>query len=355
MKIILYLILITTLTFAQDNSKKFEFLFGEDVIVGGYFLNGDNQYLTRAFTQSVNGVSFFIRPYSDKAVMNFGTDLEISINSLGQITYGSSYASTTTWVNGEQTTQLTMNGWNFVTCTFNAITSTVLEVGRYSTSYFFGNINQLRIWNRALTLTDHRNSYNNGRPDAYTLTFADIGGSNTVINLNPTFEADADDALPANWFQIGNHTIQAKTDGTAPEGAKVAEIVASGAMSPGGNYIHPFSTGSGTMSVGKRTRLTFWAKSISGETTMRFPQLRTTSNLTTEVSQVITSDWVLYTIEGYNSSDVMRFGLTALGTFRIDNFKIISIGCVAEYKGENAGATWTDGSGNNFTLTKVNF
>lgn len=136
--------------------------------------NGIDNYMSSALTITNRGVSFYIFPtVTNKAIINFGTNLGITYNTSNVITYGSSFANTVTYINGALSTTLVLNKWNHVVCAYDLITPTVLEFGRVSTTYFTGLSNLLRVWKVKPTAAKALSFYNSGNPDYYLPQTAD--------------------------------------------------------------------------------------------------------------------------------------------------------------------------------------
>jgi hypothetical protein len=152
---------------------------------GGMRFDGVDDYVTRTFTETLNGVSFSIYPeVTNRTILFFGTNKNISYNSSNAITLGSDFVNSNIYINGKIGTTLTLNTWNHITITFNQITATALEIARNgSTTFYKGEISNLRIFNNLLTESKIKKYYNNGRPDLAELDYEDLKGSN--VNLIP--------------------------------------------------------------------------------------------------------------------------------------------------------------------------
>lgn len=160
-----------------------------------------------------------------------------------------------------------------------------------------------------------------------------VAFTGSAVNLhtnNYSFETDTA-SPPAGWTHAGNQVATAVADGTAPQGSNVAEIVASGAGSWSANAFYQ-ATASNSRKGGAYYRLDFWAKSISGSTSLR---IRATPNDSTLISgsldQTITTDWVRYSLIYRALTDgqhTIAFYLAAAGTVRLDAIELRQLGPV---------------------------
>lgn len=147
------------------------------------------------------------------------------------------------------------------------------------------------------------------------------GGSQVGLTAsNWSFETGTG-SPPANWGDDGNHVATALADGTAPDGANVMEIVASGAGAWTGNAVYSIS--SVTRTVGNKYVVRFWAKSISGSTNLSL-------NGNAIGSFILTTGWVQYTSNVYVATSggtiTPAFYLNAAGTVRIDKVEVFQLG-----------------------------
>jgi hypothetical protein len=202
------------------------------------------------------------------------------------------------------------------------------------------------IYNRALSAAEVLALYQTGAPAGGDYNTA----SNTVslsALLNGSFETNTA-SPPANWAHIGNQVATAVADATAPNGSNVVQIVASGAGTIGGNYMAP-SSNPAFGGRGKRFRVAFWAKSISGSTVLSIGATQTTTD--TIYSQTITASWAEYAFEhsvGSDAFNTIRVWLNGAGTVRLDNIRVFPLGLLLAPDSNNAGAglEWLDVSGN---------
>lgn len=229
---------------------------------------------------------------------------------------------------GGEVTQGTAPAWT------QAVDSTNLVAGVLASGDRFRGLMEPpvlvnRVWSAAEVLY-HAET---GRlPDTDELGAADLTGytngatyarGSTLTNYS--FESDTA-SPPASWTQAGNHVVTATADGTAPHGANVAVVVASGA----GSSVNCLSiTPPNGLALGRRFRLQFWAKSDSGNTSLTYsigggsgwPELTTT----------LSASWQQFSTEAVQTAAAgfFRVWIGGAGTFRIDKVEIVDLGVAA--------------------------
>lgn len=276
---------------------------------GGYLFDGVNDYVTSANTQKTKGFSVWIYPaVTNKAILNFGTNMQVTFNSSNVIQYGSTFANVTTYVNGVASTTLTLNKWNHIVSTFDEITPTVLEMGRYSTTYLTGAFLMFRQFNRALTSTDATVLYGNGLVNL-ALKYEDVRASSTEVISNGTFDTDT------YWSKSANATI------TGGKG-----VITNGANE---NGIYK----SGILIAGKRYKVTY---EISDYTSGSVLFLSGTYTKTRTANGSYSEEFVASAAS--NGLSIYFYASGANNNWKVDNVTCISLGCVAEYLPQNAGS-----------------
>ena len=139
---------------------------GTTTFVGGKFGNGSEhvpastQYFSTATTiNNVKSVSFWTNPDN---TTNYYINLTASANiqSAGTISTPG-FTNPKVYVNGMQTNAVTADTWQLVTVTSDtAINADVFYVGRVSSSYHDGTLDEVRLYNRTLTPSEVVALYN---------------------------------------------------------------------------------------------------------------------------------------------------------------------------------------------------
>ncbi len=141
-------------------------------------------------------------------------------------------------------------------------------------------------------------------------------GSELLLN-NSSFESDTS-SPPSSWSNLGNTTGTAVVDGSAPSGNNVAEVVATGSGTIGYNA---FKTAS-PLVLGKTYKITYYAKSISGGTTI---SLGIQATVDYQYNQAISTSWSQYSVTHTGTINPMTIGFSSASgaaTFRVDNISV---------------------------------
>jgi Concanavalin A-like lectin/glucanases superfamily len=78
---------------------------------------------------------------------------------------------------------------------------------RAADRFFTGNVDEVRVWNRALTSTEVSNAYNSGTFDTSgQVLYLNFGTSNTATNQPPTANAGPDQTVPVSYEVNMRHT-----------------------------------------------------------------------------------------------------------------------------------------------------
>lgn len=270
----------------------------------GVIFDGTNDVFTATSTNN-KAVAILIYPTANnKPVCNFGTNLDISINTSNQILLGSAFANTAIYVNGVQSAQITLNAWNHIVINYNEITTTTLEIAKYSTTYFAGKIEYIKLFNRTLSQSDITKLYNNGSPHLAELDYADKQANNTLMLDNPNnLIIDY-----AGWTNNGDGSYT--TNGTT-------------------RVLYQDNI----YQISKRYRLTFTVTSYTSGNLIAMDY-----NGSTLFNYNITGTGT-YTAEFTTLINHDRFYLSPFNSFAgtVSNIKLQRIGCIAEYKSNNAG------------------
>lgn len=179
------------------------------------------------------------------------------------------------------------------------------------------------------------------------LGFTAANGTRGNTLTNASFEADLS-SPPNGWTNNGNHTGTATADGTAPDGARVCVIVASGAGSTANCVSHP----NPSLVIGRRYRLQFRAKSDAGNATLTY-NIGGGSGFAEAVAN-LGGDWQAFGTEAVviATPGLLRFWLGGAGTCRIDKIELIDLGPVFDLEPDpNLG--WRDRKANGLHATRT--
>jgi len=128
----------------------------------GFLFNGSNSYITGPTYNGVKTVSFWIKPNSTtQEIASLDTNLASTSISNGTV-LANNFTSPTIYVDGVNTTTIG-TGWHFVTITTaTAINASAIQIGKTGTGYYAGVLDDVRIYNRALSASDVAQLYKQG-------------------------------------------------------------------------------------------------------------------------------------------------------------------------------------------------
>jgi len=123
-----------------------------------------DDYVSVPGTLSTNTVAFWIKPTSNTAsIINLNATAYITAAS-GVISVGAGFSSPTIYVNGvtgANTAPLQANVWNHIVVTTNTvITANAITIGKANGAYTTGQMDEVKIFNYALTSTQVKQLYN---------------------------------------------------------------------------------------------------------------------------------------------------------------------------------------------------
>lgn len=162
---------------------------GTTTYVNGEFGNGSEhvpaslQYLSTATTISgVKTVSFWTNP-------DVNTNYYISLTSSTYITSSSGtlsatgFTDPTIYVNGVVSSTITANTWQFVTVTdTTAINANTFYIGRQGSNYYDGTMDDVRLYDRALSASDEKLLYKWGPGPVGYWKFDENTGTSTAFD-----------------------------------------------------------------------------------------------------------------------------------------------------------------------------
>jgi hypothetical protein len=131
----------------------------------GLSFDGTDDYVSLGNIGSgIKTVSFWIKAddTTDRKIMDFdGTD-QIELNSSNQITATSFPGTTIIYVDGAPGSTINSEWHHIVITDTTGIAGSASDLGRVSSSYFDGKLDEVRVYNRALSADEVGNLYRLG-------------------------------------------------------------------------------------------------------------------------------------------------------------------------------------------------
>lgn len=128
------------------------------------YFNGTSQYVTIGTTiSSVSSLSFWLKPSSTgTSIVDLdGGTHKISVNNGTLLASG--FTSPSYYVNGIGSSTITLNTWNHVVITTaTTFPATITTIGKSSSSYFTGYLDEFKIYPYVITPTKIAQEYNRG-------------------------------------------------------------------------------------------------------------------------------------------------------------------------------------------------
>ena len=171
-------------------------------------LNGSSDYINEGNIGSANSIAFWIKRTTigaEKLIDIDGTD-QIEINSSNQVV-ATSFPAATVYIDGSTASNVINDtDWHHIAVVdTTGVNASVFEVGRVSSSYFSGSIDDVRAYNRVLSAEEVNRVYG-------------LGGTthiNKTLNVNP----DLANGLIGHWSFDGDLTSSvADSSGTGNTG-----------------------------------------------------------------------------------------------------------------------------------------
>lgn len=163
--------------------------------------DGVDEYVAVGNTNAtVNTVSFWFKPdvSSSKQVMDLNGTVRIELNGSSQVT-ATNFTAPTVYVDGSSASSVVDTQWRHVVITTGTgISASAFDIGRVSTGYFDGVIDEVRLYSRVLTASEVLTLYGNtGAVRAHTSS--QLLTSNTTLGstggLNGLWTFDGLDTL----------------------------------------------------------------------------------------------------------------------------------------------------------------
>ena len=167
--------------------------------IGGFssVFNGQNSYVNipTSFGTTLQSAEFWIKTdTASGGILEFGASSPwLAVSNQIVVVNGWSGGNPLVYVNSRQTPQL-LPGWNHVAVVFPAlITADAVNIGLARGSYFSGQMDELAVYNRALTSGEITEHYVNGRRDAAGQLQVQVRADN-VTPLQSTYYLTANGA-----------------------------------------------------------------------------------------------------------------------------------------------------------------
>ncbi|MBD3365719.1 hypothetical protein GF360_00005, partial [candidate division WWE3 bacterium] len=194
-----------------------------------YFDGTDDKVDSFSTSQNAQTISFWIRPISttDSFIDLTGS---IYVNASSGTVTGTGFTSPTVYVNGETSSTITANTWQFVTITTEtAFDANAIVIGLANSDYFKGYLDEIKIYPYARSASQILNDYAKGSASA---------GSNAVLGANSfggTNTASLSDGLVGYWKMDDDSWADSSgngNDGTGYNGVTTA----AGKFGDGGSF-----------------------------------------------------------------------------------------------------------------------
>lgn len=130
--------------------------------------DGSNDYIAIGTGPStVKSVSFWFKPSTSTSyVMELNGSAYIWVNA-GTLT-ATGFTTPTVYINGKSSSTVTLNEWQYVTVSSDTnINASGLNLGKYSTNYFSGILDEVKLFDYARTQPQVSWEYNKGKPFAH--------------------------------------------------------------------------------------------------------------------------------------------------------------------------------------------
>lgn len=151
--------------------------------------DGNSDYIDIGNAGSgIKTIAFWIKAddISSRKIMDIDGADQIEINASSEITATSFPGTTSIYVDGSSASAVVTTGWHHVTITdTTGVNASAFQIGRVSTEYFDGIIDDIRVYNRALSASEVGRLY-------------DLGAT-THINKTITTNTAIKDGLLGHW------------------------------------------------------------------------------------------------------------------------------------------------------------
>ena len=184
-------------------------------------LDGTNEYVDIGTGPgSVNSITFWVKPATTtEYFINLTSNTDYIWSNAGTVT-ASGLSAPTIYVDGVQTTTITANTWHHVAIvTSTSENASNFDIGRtQDTNYLEGEIDEVKLFDYALTRAQVAYEYNRGRPVGHwkldecqgTTAYDTSGnGKNGTISLGATAAGTCTGAAGEAWYEGASGKINA--------------------------------------------------------------------------------------------------------------------------------------------------
>jgi hypothetical protein len=128
------------------------------------YFDGEDDYVDIGDTSlNINSISFWIKQgYTDANIIDLDGGTHTITLSNGTVT-ATGFSSPTIYINGQANSTIPNSGWHHVLITTaTAIDANNMDIGRISTDYFSGQLDELKLYNYELTAVQAKTDYSGG-------------------------------------------------------------------------------------------------------------------------------------------------------------------------------------------------
>ncbi|MFA5894379.1 MAG: LamG domain-containing protein [Candidatus Shapirobacteria bacterium] len=160
-----------------------------------------NDYLSVGTTvNNIQSVSFWIKPSGITNNHFFSLSPTVAIGATGNTLFASGFTSPTISINGISTSTLTDNTWQHVVVSIGTtVTGSAINIGKNSTNYFSGVIDDFKLFNYQLSQDEIKTDLNQNSSFTFGSSNQTIGA--TTTSLDYCVPGDTSPCSPpvANW------------------------------------------------------------------------------------------------------------------------------------------------------------
>lgn len=143
-----------------------------------------NDYLSVGGTiTNTQSISFWVNPTGITNNNFLSLSSTVAVGATGNTLFATGFTSPTIYINGVGTSLLTNNVWQHVVITTGTtITSNTINIGKNSTNFFTGSLDEIKIYNYALSADEVKTDYNAGTSVVFGASNQTIGATTTSLD-----------------------------------------------------------------------------------------------------------------------------------------------------------------------------